>query len=170
MKNIEIKFNVKALPFYAAAKKDEISTFELKADEEKMTVSVMYDYKEIPLVLSCKVKIGDRVSIILCEHIIKLYVNGELKDEEWPFGNRLFNLGDSLDGNSDISVNAYTEVKTEQPSVISSFENAEGWRPGGGIFVGDCMPYRRGEEYRTSEGRSARQSGVSPAKHLPISL
>ncbi|MBQ4108811.1 MAG: hypothetical protein IJC80_05370, partial [Clostridia bacterium] len=103
MKNIEIKFNVNKLPFYAAAKKGEISTFELKADEEKMTVSVMYDYKEIPLVLSCKAKIGDRVSIILCEHIIKLYVNGELKDEEWPFGNRLFDLGDDIVGVDGIS-------------------------------------------------------------------
>ena len=147
MKNIEIKFDVKVLPFYAAAKKGEISTFELKADEEKMTVSVMYDYKEIPLVLSCKVKIGDRVSIILCEHIIKLYVNGELKDEEWPFGNRLFNLGDDVVGVDGISVKEHVEIKTEPPSVISSFENAQGWRPGGGIFVGDCMPYRRGEEY-----------------------
>lgn len=147
MQSIELSFEIKELPFYDSFCKLGEKALELQALNGVLTVSVYYDYDKRPLNLSGEVKAGDNVRVILLDYRIELHVNGEIADEEWPFGNRLFNLSDSFDGNSDISVNAYTEVKTEQPSVISSFENAEGWRPGGGIFVGDCMPYRRGEEY-----------------------
>lgn len=147
MENIKIEFILENLPFYAVSKKDDKNIFVVNADDETITVSVSYDYKESPLFLTCDIKKGDKVSIILYEYRIELYVNDELKDEEWPFGNRLFSLKDSFATDKGISVTEYTKKEKEMPSVISTFENAEGWRPGGNIFVGDCMPYRRLDEY-----------------------
>ena len=39
------------------------------------------------------------------------------------------------------------ECVNDSAAVLSSFENAEGWYPGNGVYVGDCMPYRRVNEY-----------------------
>lgn len=147
MENIKIEFILENLPFYAVSKKDDKNTFEVNVVDKTITVSVLYDYKESPLSLTSEIKKCDKVSIILCEHRIELYINGELKDEEWPFGNRLFSLKDNFVTDKCISITEYTEKEKEMPSVILTFENAEGWRPCGGVFVGDCMPYRKNNEY-----------------------
>ena len=80
-------------------------------------------------------------------HRIELYINGELKDEEWPAGKIFFEMGDMFVPEVKVAVSEYVEKNEEFPAVISSFENAEGWYPGNGVFVGDCMPYRRDDEY-----------------------
>lgn len=147
MDNIKVEFNVGKLPFYAVANKAEKNTLDIKAVDGIITVSVWYDYRESPLVLTCDIKNNDQVSIILYEHRIELYVNEELKDEEWPFGNRLFCVEDSFITHKGVTVTKYSENEKEPPSVISAFENAEGWRPDERVFVGDCMPYRRLDEY-----------------------
>ena len=72
---------------------------------------------------------------------LELYINGELIDENWPAGNRLFNLGDELEGDMEITQSSYAYAKKEEPAVLGTFRNAEGWRPADNIFVGDCMPY-----------------------------
>jgi prophage maintenance system killer protein len=68
-------------------------------------------------------------------------------DEEWPCGERLFDIDDEFVGNADIQVTEYLLQETKLPSVISTFENAEGWYPQNGVFVGDCMPYVKDGEY-----------------------
>ena len=144
---LKIDFELKSLPFYTVSYKDGRKTFEIQAFDNIVTVSVCYDYNNRPLDLSCEIKKGDHVSVILLNHRIELYINEKLMDEEWPCGKRLFELGDELVPRSDIKVSLWEENKAEMPSVISSFENAEGWCPGDGVFVGDCMPYRKGNEY-----------------------
>ena len=146
MQNLLIKFNVEKLPFSASAFKNDKKSLEIQAEGDTLTVSVYYDYNEKPLSLTSEIKKSDSVEVILRDFRIELFVNGEIKDEEWPTGERYFNLGDPLDENS-IEVLEYTEVEKEQPSVISTFENAEGWYPKNGVFVGDCMPYRKNDEY-----------------------
>jgi sucrose-6-phosphate hydrolase SacC (GH32 family) len=68
-------------------------------------------------------------------------------DEEWPAGKRLFEFGDEISSTINIRAEEYNDSQANEPSVISVFENADGWYPGNGVFVGDCMPYRRGDEY-----------------------
>ena len=99
------------------------------------------------LTLNGAIKEGDTVEINLLPHRIELLVNDKLKDEEWPTGNRLFEMDDVFTPALNATVSEYTEPQREVPSVVSSFENAEGWYPGNGVFVGDCMPYRRDNEY-----------------------
>ncbi len=147
MQNIKIMFDITELPIYAVSYKNGRKTFEIQAFDGMLTASVQYDYTRSPLSLSSNADIGDRFEIILMDHRIELYVNGELKDEEWPAGNRLFDCKDSFVPDIKIGVTEYFKKDDNIPDVISSFENAEGWYPGNGVFVGDCMPYRKDDEY-----------------------
>ena len=147
MKNLRIAFNITELPFYCLSYKGGRKTFEIQAFDGILTVSVQYDYDRMPLSLNGQIKKDDCVEVVLLDHRIELYVNEELKDEEWPCGKRLFDLGDEFFPNAEISVCEYTACECVPPCVTASFENAEGWYPGNGVFVGDCMPYRKEDEY-----------------------
>ncbi len=147
MKNIKLSFKLDELPCYAISYKNARKTVEMQAFDGEMAFDMQYDYDRRPLRLSAKVKQMDEVEVILMPHRIELYVGGALMDEEWPAGNRLFELGDEISSTINIRAEEYNESKTDEASVISVFENAEGWYPENGVFVGDCMPYRRGDEY-----------------------
>ena len=147
MKNIKLSFKLDELPCYAISHKNGRKTFEMQAFEGEMSFDVQYDYERIPLRLSAKVKENDEVEVILMTHRIELYVGGLLIDEEWPKGDGLFELGDEISSTINIRAEEYNEPVIDEPSVISEFENADGWYPGNGVFVGDCMPYRREDEY-----------------------
>ena len=145
--NIKIEFIAEKLPLYFVSHKGGRKTFEVEAFDGILTVSVQYDYERRPLSLNGEISVGNRVEVILMNHRIELYINGELKDEEWPAGNKFFEMGDIFVPEVKVAVSEYVEKKEEFPAVISGFENAEGWYPGNGVFVGDCMPYRRNDEY-----------------------
>ena len=145
--NTKIEFIIEKLPLYFVSHKCGRKTFEAEAFDGILTVSVQYDYERRPLSLSGEIAVDDRVEVILMDHRIELYINGKLKDEEWPAGNKLFEAGDVFVPEIKASVYEYVENSDNIPAVIGSFENAEGWYPGDGVFVGDCMPYRRDNEY-----------------------
>ena len=148
MKNIKLSFKLDELPCYAISHKNGRKTFEMQAFEGEMSFDVQYDYDRRPLRLSAKVKENDEVEVILMTHRIELYVGGFLIDEEWPKGDGLFEIGDEISSTiNNIRAEEYNEPVIDEPSVISEFENADGWYPGNGVFVGDCMPYRREDEY-----------------------
>ena len=144
---IKIAFVVEMMPLYFVSHKEGRKTLEIEAFDGLLTASVQYDYDRRPLSLSGEINVGDKAEIVLLGHRIELYINGILVDEEWPAGSRLFELGDAFVPEVTIDVSEYVESKQTQPSVITSFENAEGWCPGNGVFVGDCMPYKRDNEY-----------------------
>ena len=145
--NLKLAFEVKELPLYFVSHKSGRKTFEVEAFDGILTAYVQYDYERRPLSLSSSIAVGDFLEVILMDHRIELYINGELKDEEWPAGNKLFEMGDIFVPEVKVAVSEYVEKNEEFPAVISGFENAEGWYPGNGVFVGDCMPYRRDDEY-----------------------
>ena len=145
--NIKIAFEADKLPLYLVSHKNGRKTLEIEAFDGILNVSVQYDYDRKPLLLNGEIKIGDRVEIVLLNHRIELYINGTLKDEEWPAGDRLFAIDDVFMPDMNVEVSEYLEKSDDLPAVIASFENAEGWYPGDGVFVGDCMPYRKDDEY-----------------------
>ena len=147
MKDLKIAFSIQELPFYCVSHKNGRKTFEVQAFDGFLTVSVQYDYERKPLELNSGVKIGDGIEIVLLDYRIELYINGTLKDEEWPAGQRLFALGDGFTPQVAVHTFECSPITQEQPNIIASFENAEGWYPGDGVFVGDCMPYRKDDEY-----------------------
>ena len=171
MKSIKLSFKLDELPCYAISHKNGRKTFDMQAFDGEMSFDVQYDYDRRPLRLSAKVSEGDEVEVILMTHRIELYVDGILMDEEWPKGNRLFELGDEITSTVHISTEEYHELKMDEPSVLSNFENADGWYPGNGVFVGDCMPYRRDDEYHVLylNGDWALTSGnIFPPKILKL--
>ena len=147
MKNIKLEFKTEKMPFYAVTFANGRKGLEIQAYDGILTVSVQYSIKRQPLDLTCEIKNGDDVCVILLEHRIELYVNGVIMDEEWPEGDRLFDLEDTFVPNAEIFASEYIEVNAKEPCIISTFENAEGWYPGNGVFVGDCMPYKKDDEY-----------------------
>lgn len=159
MKDIKIEFEIDNLNLNIVSYKNERKSFEAQSTECELLVSFWYDYSEKPLNLSSSVKIGDYVSIILREYIIELYVNNVLVDENWQYGKGYFEYGDKIEGSEKVTVSYYNQAKEEEPSIISSFENAEGWRPENGVFVGDCMPYRKNDEYHVLYLKDRRHHG-----------
>ena len=146
MSDIKISLEVKE-PLYAVSHKNGQKTLEIQTLDGTFTVNAYYDFDPRPLSLSAEIEKGDRVEIIFLDYRIELYVNGVITDEEWPCGKRLFDIGDELAECADIQVSEYFAEENEPPSVISTFENAQDWYPGNGVFVGDCMPYVRDNEY-----------------------
>lgn len=111
---------------------------DFSCDGGKLCCSFSYTYDERPLTVCADVTVDDRIAIVILPYRIDLYVNGVLVDEEWPFEDALYDLTDLPDF---ISVENFEPKVEVPPAVIDTFENAEGWKPEGDIFVGDCMPY-----------------------------
>ena len=145
--NIKISFEAQTFPLYFVSSKNGLKSIEVEAFDGHLTARVQYDYDIRPLLLESEINVGDKVDIILMSHRIELHLNGALKDEEWPAGERLFDIADSFTGEVKIEVAEFKELKVDLPSVVSTFKNAEGWYPGNGVFVGDCMPYQKDHEY-----------------------
>ena len=159
MKGIKISFEIKSLSLSATAYKNDAQSLEIKGEAGEICLRLWYDWKEKPLTLGGKICVGDSVEAILLDHIIELRINGKVVDEEWPSGNALFELGDEIVSDVDVCVTEYIPEEREEKSVLYTFENAQGWRPGGGVFVGDCMPYRRGDEYHVLYLKDRRHHG-----------
>ena len=143
---MKLTFVVDEMPFYAFSCKNQVKTVEIRACGGEIRCSVLYDSHSDPLVLKGGVKQGDGVSVVLMKHRIELYVNGALVDEEWPMGKYLFEMGDSFEPDA-ISAEEYIDPRKKVSSVLGEFYGAEGWKPAENVFVGDCMPYVRGDEY-----------------------
>lgn len=147
MNGIKLNFELKSIPFFAIAHKNGRKTLEIEALDSSLTVSVAYSQNRRMLSLNGEVKEGDKVEVVIYDVRIELYVNSVLADEEWCMGKRFFDLGDEFLPSGYIFQSAYEKSEVPEPNVIATFENAEGWRPGGGVFVGDCMPYVKNDEY-----------------------
>ena len=145
--NIKLSFNIKTPSFTAISKKEDNTTLELVLNGSVLTTSVYYSYDHRPLKLSANATVGDKVAVVLLDHRIELYVNDILVDEEWPTGKRLFLPSDTITSLTSIIIEEYSIPNNDTPSVISQFENAEGWQPEKNVFVGDCMPYTKNGEY-----------------------
>ena len=120
--------------------------YAMKADLQEgiLCFSMLFDSHDIPLCLKAPAEVGDRVTVCYRPYRLELFVNGQLADEEWPYGRPL--AGDRP---------ALTEVRAsvsllglppaddgvKLPVVSGTFVNAENWRPEKTVFVGDCMPY-----------------------------
>lgn len=159
MSDIRLSFEIGTEPFYAVSVKGGRKTLEVQFFDGVLTVSVQYDYERRPLNLTCEAKEGGAVEVVLMPHRIELYLNGVIMDEEWPAGERLFECGDGFIPECSIAAQVTERGETTLPSVIGEFENAEGWYPGNGVYVGDCMPYLRDGEYHVLYLKDRHQHG-----------
>ena len=128
--------------------RDGREVFTVCFSDGEVRAALSYTANERPLYLRGEAAPGDEIRLVLRDYRIELYVNGEIKDEEWPWGEALFCGGgaEKILMPADIRELPMPEKK-EQPAVIGHITGAEGWYPGGGVFVGDCMPYVHGGRY-----------------------
>ena len=108
-----------------------------------LSASLVYDAVDEPLRLTADAKVGDDIILAFYPYRVELYRNGALCDEEWPFGSSRFAGAQTTVCNVSADVCAMPMPPVSQ----GSFVGAEGWRPGGGVFVGDCMPFVYGDRY-----------------------
>ncbi|MBR4961592.1 MAG: glycosyl hydrolase, partial [Clostridia bacterium] len=99
-----------------------------------------------PLYVQGEAVLGDQIRFVYRPYRLELYRNDVLIDEEWPFGTPYFTLGTLVHSVSTLSLAPLPETEPE-PDVTGSFTGAEGWMPGGDVFVGDCMPFSHGDRY-----------------------
>lgn len=111
--------------------------------QEQMTITLPYSTHEQPLTLHATPQDGEAVQLIVRPYRLELWVNGALVDEEWPWGENMLSTACTAEGDFPVSLEEISaQTQTEQmPAVLGSFTGAEGWYPGNGVFVGDCMPY-----------------------------
>ncbi len=126
--------------------KDGAPALEVTAAEGTLVLSAWFSVHEDPLCLRATTKTGDDIRVIYRPYRIELYVNDVLCDEEWPWGDPCF-----ADAKTDVMAVSLVSLpmpeRTKQLKVRGSFVQAEGWRPGNGVFVGDCMPYAHKDRY-----------------------
>ena len=148
MDNIKIAFKIDKLPLSKALYKNGESALEINARDKELTIMVKYSHSPDPLILRSEIKEGDYIEAVFLDYRIELYVNCKLMDEEWPLGDRSFGMKDAPSlVKQGITACRYEPNEKKEPRVIGVFENAEGWYPGNGVFVGDCMPYVKDNTY-----------------------
>ena len=116
------------------------TVWEASLEHGILRVSMGFTADPRPLTLTAEAKPGDEARFVYRPYRIELYVNDILADEEWPFGdNRLADA--RLTVSNTVLHRQALSPEPAQPVTLGSFTNAEGWCPGNGVFVGDCMPY-----------------------------
>lgn len=106
----------------------------------EILIKLYYDYSDKPLQLKANCKQGDKISLLFFKARIELCVNGITADEEWPYGNALYDIK-KLEKKYSVKEAEEYHFKEEY------FSNVQGWRPGKGVFVGDCMPFSDGRTF-----------------------
>lgn len=146
-KNIRLRFSVSAEEKQFSAMHDGKCVLEGTFQAGILTVAILYSCSNDRLCLRASAGPGDAATVCLYPHRIELYINGQLADEEWPWGHHFIREAELAQCSTEVEFSDTVYEKKEQPSVVGTFENAEGWRPGGGVYVGDCMPYTNDGRY-----------------------
>ncbi|MGI6201971.1 MAG: hypothetical protein ACOYID_01040 [Eubacteriales bacterium] len=123
------------------------TTWSAELRDGILRLECRYDWTDEPLVLTAEAGQGDPVLLRCYPYRLELYVGGKLCDEEWPYGEETLSGSVLADGSAPNIADFVAPERPEPPAVLGSFVGAEGWNPGGGVFVGDCMPYSHEGRY-----------------------
>ena len=123
--------------------RDGACVLRIDRREGEICAALQYDVQDAPLCLTAEASVGDTVTLAVYPYRVELYCGDTLCDEEWPYGNPCYADAEV----SVCNVQMHPCALPIPPVSAGSFVGAEGWRPGGGVFVGDCMPYVHGDRY-----------------------
>ncbi len=121
--------------------------FDITIQNERLDISVFYDFHELPLQMHAEVKDNDKVEILILAYRIEVIVNKKTEDEEWPAGKCLYDPQDTLISNIQFKKEFIEYEQPLLPTVIDTFTDAQGWKPDKNVFVGDCMPYSTKDDF-----------------------
>ena len=144
--SIHFSLHREGVLFYA--EQDDIKVMNCTFEGGILDFSITYDFrKDEPLHLISKAKSNDKIIINILPYRIEMYIDDFVEDEEWPYGKHF--LCNAKFVTNDCSLSIYEGIKdiSHKPDIISSFQNAEGWKPEENVFVGDCMPYTHNGKY-----------------------
>ena len=111
------------------------------AFDEFVELKLWYNVSEKPLNLRADASVNDKIVISVSDYHLALYVNDNLADEEWPFGEMLFGSLDEASGDFEISKEQCTDIKIiGNDDITRTFTGSENIRISG-VNIGDCMPY-----------------------------
>ena len=130
----------------AACYREKDPVFSLTYENGKVKVLLSYDADPRPLLLEAPVCPGVPCKLTVAPHVIRFSSEDAVLDEEWPFGRPLF-TGCGILSPSEFTLLPGVPEEADPPAVTGVFRGAEGWKPGNGVFVGDCMPYAAGGRY-----------------------
>lgn len=143
-----IHFKVSSHGILFTAVNEGAEVMNCSFDNGEVKFRIVYDFrKDVPLCLSGKAVEGDSAVINILPYRIELYIGEILTDEEWPCGSHFLETAQITENDCEFSVCEIRQQKGEEPSVTYSFQEAEGWKPGENVFVGDCMPYSHDGKY-----------------------
>lgn len=122
----------------------ESDSLTIVLQQEMLHVCLYFSGHAEPLTLTAPARPSQEAELTLFPWRVELWLDGSLVDEEWPHGEPLF-LSASLSEGTAPGISPPLPRPTPL-SVLGEFCHAEGWKPEGEVFVGDCMPY-------TADGR-----------------
>lgn len=122
---------------------DDRSIIQARKEDGMLTVSVLFDAKETPVILTGCATQKDSVRICNEHYKISLYINDTLWDEDWPIGNVALGGAECKQVATEVYFEDYIpEKKYPVKSVIRSFKYAQNFKPDGhNVRAGDCMPF-----------------------------
>lgn len=139
-----LRFTPRAgLPVRRERNGQTILSAELK--DGTLIVSLYTDFKPEPLLLAAPAGEGCGAKLVLYPCRAELYVDGALRDEEWPACPYTLEGTIAVGGDSAFSAEYYE--KQEESAVLREFVMPPLWQPEENVYVGDCMPYVHGDRY-----------------------
>ena len=114
---------------------------------DRIIVSLQLDFNPKPLTLMAEITDpNDEIVLSYAPHEIILFVNGEVRDEEWPAGK--IAPCECVLCEMEAELKEGATPRPVQPNVVSSFTGIWDWKPKGyNSFAGDCMPYVDGDTF-----------------------
>ena len=110
-----------------------------------LLLSLRFTGHDAPLILTAPAEIGQNAELVLFPWRMELWVEDKLMDEEWPHGDPLLLTAAFAEGTAPSFSKPLP--RPVPPAVLGEFRHAEGWKPEGEVYVGDCMPYFDGDRY-----------------------
>ena len=133
-----LSWRMGALPGHVEVSREGKAALTVTTGEASVSCSIFFAGKEKPLVLEAAAKAGEKIALRFLPARLELWVGDALADEEWPFGECLYR-GETP--HPAVTVAEEERAEAPAPAVTGTFTHAAGWRPGGGVYVGDCMPF-----------------------------
>lgn len=136
------------------------SAFSAHFDNGKVMILTRFSASDSPLLVAGDGQIGSKIEYVYRPYRLELRIDGKLADENWQYGEPLFTKEDveALCKERGLTLGEPDAIEKE-PTVVSSFTGAKGWRPDENTFVGDCMPFSWDGRYHVLYLKDRRHHG-----------
>jgi hypothetical protein len=118
--------------------------------DSQIEVGILFDQKEIPVILKGFPTDLDNISILICntQNRVALYIDETLHDEDWPLGKVPLQDGICDSAFGDWIIHDDFSFNQNYRGGSGTITNIQNWKPEGyNTGVGDCMPFFHGDTF-----------------------